>query len=356
METFIKLSEEDRRTYFTEAASRLGILPIIVEKDFWVCWTLKTLYSIPSIAKHITFKGGTSLSKAHGGLIQRFSEDIDLVIDKSEALKGVLDAAEQGISGKERERRIKALRTESQRYIKETILPQFNKKCSQLLEPGSWSTEHDPDDKDQQTILFHFPRVLSYSTNSNLMTMGVGGSTPTYIRPRVKLEFGAKGGKEPSAPKIITPYVSEFIDEMSPGLLQNPECVVPTLSAERTFWEKVTILHALYHKQKINPYMSRHYYDVCLLDRAGVSQSAMTDHNLLEQVVKNKDLYFSDKHASYDTAKLGSMKLTPPEAIIVDLRNDYKKMSDEMLMGNVPDFDTIIRELGILEGKINNGN
>src|SRR5271155_5840628 len=70
----------DRRDLFIEAAARLGMNPAIVEKDFWVCWILKRLFSKPGLQSQMVFKGGTSLSKVYG-LIDRFSEDIDLILD-----------------------------------------------------------------------------------------------------------------------------------------------------------------------------------------------------------------------------------------------------------------------------------
>jgi len=70
----------DRRDLFQESASRLGMNPAIVEKDFWVCWILKLLFAEPALKNQMVFKGGTSLSKVFG-LIDRFSEDIDLVLD-----------------------------------------------------------------------------------------------------------------------------------------------------------------------------------------------------------------------------------------------------------------------------------
>jgi predicted nucleotidyltransferase component of viral defense system len=70
----------DRRDLFRESASRLGMNPAIVEKGFWVCWILKRLFAAPALKDQMVFKGGTSLSKAYG-LIERFSEDIDLILD-----------------------------------------------------------------------------------------------------------------------------------------------------------------------------------------------------------------------------------------------------------------------------------
>ena len=109
MDEFARRPADDRRAFFAEAAARRDLTPLIVEKDFWVCWTLRRLMSVPEMAKVLTFKGGTSLSKAFG-IIKRFSEDIDLTINRAAPLLGeVASPMANDISGKERERRGKAL-------------------------------------------------------------------------------------------------------------------------------------------------------------------------------------------------------------------------------------------------------
>lgn len=110
MDEFTRRSADDRRVFIEEAANRRDLTPVIVEKDFWVCWTLRRLITAPDLKDQITFKGGTSLSKAYG-IIQRFSEDIDLTIRRSAPLIGeVAPPMAEGIGTKERERRTKALK------------------------------------------------------------------------------------------------------------------------------------------------------------------------------------------------------------------------------------------------------
>lgn len=74
---FFYLAKNEQLEIITSAATTLGKTPEIVEKDIWLCWTLKQVFSLP---QKMTFKGGTSLSKVFG-LIQRFSEDIDVSVD-----------------------------------------------------------------------------------------------------------------------------------------------------------------------------------------------------------------------------------------------------------------------------------
>lgn len=80
MDKVALLTATERRELFRESAARRGMSPAVIEKDFWVCWVLKQLFAEPGLKDKMVFKGGTSLSKVFG-LIDRFSEDIDLVLD-----------------------------------------------------------------------------------------------------------------------------------------------------------------------------------------------------------------------------------------------------------------------------------
>ncbi|NCS66738.1 MAG: nucleotidyl transferase AbiEii/AbiGii toxin family protein, partial [Betaproteobacteria bacterium] len=80
MESVARFSPAERRELFAETAARKGMTPAVVEKDFWVCWTLGRLFAHPDLSRLLMFKGGTSLSKVFH-LIERFSEDIDLILD-----------------------------------------------------------------------------------------------------------------------------------------------------------------------------------------------------------------------------------------------------------------------------------
>jgi predicted nucleotidyltransferase component of viral defense system len=80
MQELLKVTREERAKYFHEATARSENIKnvIIIEKDFWVCWVLDQIFSNPTLLPHVTFKGGTSLSKCYN-YIDRFSEDIDLI-------------------------------------------------------------------------------------------------------------------------------------------------------------------------------------------------------------------------------------------------------------------------------------
>jgi len=338
MDEFARRPSDDRRAYIEEAASRRDLTPIIIEKDFWVCWTLRRL-AAEELKDHVTFKGGTSLSKAYG-IIERFSEDVDLTIRGSAPLiDKIASPMETGIGTKERERRTKALKAAAQDYVATVAMPSLARAIERALgTTNGWSIEPDPDDKDRQTLLFNYPRTSESE----------GGSG--YIKPRIKLEYGARGDPEPFEKRSIVPYLSEeFPDE-----LPDAETSVQTLSVTRTFWEKATILHALHHNRKLREGLSRHYYDMLMLDRAGITGGAIAQPDLLASVVRNKSLMFADNSASYATAFLGQLRLLPDDEIIDRLRSDYTAMTD-MFMVAPPAFEELLAGLVALEKKINGG-
>lgn len=139
MDEFAKLSIEKRDIYINEAANRSGLTPIIIEKDFWVCWSLDRLSKIDTLLPYLTFKGGTSLSKCYGA-IKRFSEDIDLTISrKAPIINGVPSPFENGISNNETKRRIEALSDAAKSFVHTIALPTLSKAIAKEFgESDTW--------------------------------------------------------------------------------------------------------------------------------------------------------------------------------------------------------------------------
>jgi hypothetical protein len=250
------------------------------------------------------------------------------------------------ISGKERRRRIEKLKQSAQRFVADEVLPNLIEAIRQTLgQSEGWQVVLDESDPERQTLLFRYPKTLNYGATFPLQfPVHFGG----YIQPQIKLEFGARGEIEPNENKSIRPYVAEIF----PQLFTEVAVEVSTLAAERSFWEKVTILHALHHGSRQRDRTSRHYYDTYMMAERGVADIAIANADLLEQVVRNKSLLFSDSRASYDTAHFGSLRLLPGEELLTSLSNDYQAMS-EMFMGEIPAFEEVISKLRKLESRIN---
>lgn len=335
---------KDRAALFGETAAGRGISDTVVEKDFWVCWTLKRLFGLQGKgAASLVFKGGTSLSKAFGA-IRRFSEDIDLSIDRADlGYTGDLDPEKDGISKKQANKLIEALVIDVERHIADKLLPALRAAITeQLGEPtkGEWSLEIDS--RDAQTVNFHYPTTLSDTQYEGM----------AYITPRVKLELGARGDPWPTENKTIRPYAADDY----PAFFADPDATVTVLSARRTFWEKATALHAEAHRPEESPtplYFSRHYYDLAMLLDTEEGQAAVVDLDLLETVAKHKAIFFRSGWASYDTARPGTLLLMPSEARIKDLRADYRDMAPMMFDDRPPVFDEILAKIKKLQEIIN---
>jgi len=334
----------DRAALFGETGAVRGVANTIIEKDFWVCWTLKRLFGLhEQNAATLVFKGGTSLSKAFNA-IHRFSEDIDLSCDRAElGYFGDRDPEKEGVSKKRSGKLIVALVSDVERHIAEKLLPALRSAIvEQLGEPaeGKWSLEIDANDA--QTVNFHYPTALPPAEYDGM----------AYITPRVKLELGARGDPWPTECKIIRPYAAADF----PGFFKEPECKVIVLSAQRTFWEKITALHAEAHRpaeSNTPQYFSRHYYDVAMLLDTEEGKTAATDFNLLAIVAKHKATFFRSSWASYDTAKPGTLRLLPSELRIKDLRGDYRAMAPMMFDEKPLPFDEILAKIQKLQEQIN---
>jgi predicted nucleotidyltransferase component of viral defense system len=334
MDSFLQKTPDERRLFIEEAARRMGRAPVVIEKDFWVCWTLGQIFSLPEVGKHMTFKGGTSLSKVYG-LINRFSEDIDLSFHREFlGFGGEHDPA--NATGKERSRRLDALQLACAKLIGERFVPALFASMAKSLESDGWCLEVDEQDK--QTVLFHYPQPVSTELS--------------YLKPTVKIEMGARSDHWPTEDKRIESY----LHQQFPIELPTVGCAtVNVLMAERTFWEKATILHAECHrslKQPAPDRNSRHYYDLARLAESSDGPKTVARLDLLKAVVEHKKVFFRSGWANYETAKPGTLRLVPPPERIVALKRDYALMQD-MFFGTPPTFDIVLATLTKLEAEIN---
>lgn len=344
MDEVARLRPRDRADLFLVAADKRGLAPQIIEKDFWVCWTLRRVFDLPDPPAAILFKGGTSLSKAFG-LIDRFSEDIDLVLDRDGlGFKNDRDPA-QAPSRKQRQRLIDELRAASSAAVRERLLPALEASFRDALDSSpvanGWLLEIAEDDMEAQTLLFQYPPGLA----SN------GLDASRYIQPSVRLEFGARGEHWPATEAIIQPYAAEAL----PKQFASPLTTVPALAPERTFWEKATLLHMLHHKPGGDPFggrQSRHYYDLAALAESEAGAEAMRNLDLLAAVVRHKDQFFAAAWAHYADAARGKLRLVPAAERLQELKKDYQQMR-EMIFGDPPPFDRLIESLQELEARIN---
>lgn len=329
MDKVANLSADQRRDLFRETAAKRAMNPAVVEKDFWVCWVLKQLFADATFGNHIVFKGGTSLSKVFG-LIDRFSEDVDLILDWRLLGYGPCqqDPFRDFDSATQRDRFNKQFNEQAAAYIADTFVPNLGRVFAAC--PQVWGVV-DPDDP--QAVNVAYPAAFSED----------------YLRPEVRLEIGPLASWVPSNRHIIQPYTAQAF----PGVFDEPDCLVVAISAERTFWEKATILHQQAHRASpMPPGYSRHYYDMYKLAGSTIKDAALADSALLQDVVAFKQRFYPSRWARYEDAKRGTFRLVPTTERLAELRRDYRKMAI-MIFGDVPTFDDITDALRHLEGEIN---
>ncbi|HMD99045.1 MAG TPA: nucleotidyl transferase AbiEii/AbiGii toxin family protein [Terriglobia bacterium] len=336
MNGIARMPADKRADIFAETADRKGLPEAIIEKDFWVCWVLKQLFSIDALSARLVFKGGTSLSKVFHA-INRFSEDIDLAVDYAAlGFTGARDPRREDISKTRRARILAEMMTECQRYIGSEFLEALKTRCRDVLgAAGAWSlgvSEQDPN-----VVRFQYPAAAAKGL--------------AYVVPQVVLELGTHAEFVPRDHFTIRAFAGEEF----PDLVADRDIEVVALLAKRTFWEKATILHAEYHRPLERPLpdrYSRHYYDVAMLAQGTIRSEALADMALLAQVVRHKETFYPSGWAHYDRARPGSLRLLPPENRAAALERDYRDMT-VMIFGQPPPFDEIMEPLATLEEEIN---
>lgn len=338
MKEFVDLPEERRRLVCTQAGAQLNLPEVAIEKDFWVCWTLSKLFELPEWGGHLTFKGGTSLSKCWG-LIERFSEDIDIVIDRDALGFGGDKAPEKASSNTQREKRLKELKVSGQQKIRQSIEPTLTESISsELSENLGWALGADPDDRDAHTLLLSYPTAFPEQEAD-------------YLRRRVKIEMVGRSDTDPTESIDIRPYVSDVF----PNLLSEPEVRVRSVMPVRTFWEKAMLLHEETFRPQNKPRrkeMARHYYDLYRLILTGIGDEAARNPELFDQIASHRQIYFRYGWVDYSTMNLHQLQLLPAKADKDSWGADYESMQQEMFFGEVPTFDEILSVVGEFQTRL----
>jgi Nucleotidyl transferase AbiEii toxin, Type IV TA system len=331
-----QLDAAARADIFAETADRVALPEALVEKDFWVCWTLAQIFTIEAFRENLLFKGGTSLSKVFG-LIKRFSEDIDLAVDYAMlGFTGEKNPLAPGLSRTKQTSLLASMLEACREYIAGPFIDQLRQRFTDVLGPaGSWRLAVDRDDLN--IVRFYYPAAVA--------------SRVAYIAPQVTLELGTHAEFVPRGEFSIRSFAA---DEF-PNLFNQPGVRVTSLLAKRTFWEKATILHAEFYRPPEKPTparYSRHYYDVAMMAAHPVKDEACRDLGLLAAVVKHKRTFYPSAWAQYSLAMPGALRLAPAADRIPELRRDYQAMS-VMIFGEPPSFDRLVEALVALENVIN---
>ena len=327
---FYTIDKAEKEAIFQAIATEKGMTPFAVEKDWWVSWTLEIIFQM-EISKHLVFKGGTSLSKAWK-LIHRFSEDIDLAINKEFFIK-----SEIGWSKKE----ITKLRTVAGIYSTGTFIEdlqeEFREKGFKELEFRA--VEAEDSDQDPRIIEIYYPNIITPPS--------------AYVLPRVQIEIGCRSLREPFSIQTFGSLVDEIYAYRD---FAEPLFGIPTVKPERTFLEKLFLLHEEFHrppeKMRIDR-LSRHLYDAYHLTKAGISEKAINDKELYETIVAHRHKFAKVGGIDYNNHNPKTLNPIPIPEVIDDWKADYAKMLEDMIYEDPkPTFDDVIENLNELRAQL----
>lgn len=330
MNAVLNLPPEQRIELFSQAGLELGLPAFYVEKDFWVCWVLEALFHSEPIGQHLSFRGGTSLSKGWG-LIDRFSEDIDLSIARTWIDSQLLDPADGTISRAQQDRLLKLLRRACREVVRDQIFPLIERQVEKLEGNASARLVEIDQARDPFVIEIEYPRVDS-------------GPGRDYQRPLVKVELSGRADSWPEEDRLITPYVVQAFPQVAQQQELRIRCVTPA----RTFWEKSSLLHER-HAQRGDRFasrQSRHLYDLIKLWEHVRAEDGLRD--LFTGVKLHRKAFYNYGGIDYDQLTPGGLVLTPPEDRLQAWRADYQDMRD-MFIGDPPEFDDLIESVRQIE-------
>lgn len=332
IQKWLKLSTLNRQNIFKEVAVKINLPPAVVEKDWWVVRTLELIFA-SSIAPHTVFKGGTSLSKAWN-LIDRFSEDIDLALDRT--FLGI-EKADSEMTGSQ----VSKLRRLSVKFIAEKYFPELQ---SAFIAAGftdvvlALKEIKNPDD-DPITIEIYYPSVAEQID---------------YIQPKVLIEIGSRSLIEPFDERSFTSMVGhhfkgrDFADE---------NIIIPSVNPQRTFLEKIFLLHEEFQlpteKIKVER-KSRHLYDLEKLMDTEYALAALSNNQLYQTIVEHRAKLTPLRGIDYSNHTPDKINPIPPDAIIGAWEKDYQTMQESMFYNPSLSFDKLIERIQELKLRINN--
>lgn len=334
---FIDLSKEDRTDVLDRVSTELNIRQReVIEKDWWVTAVLRAMFSLP-YAKHLSFKGGTSLSKCWH-LIDRFSEDIDIAIDREYlGFYGTLSKTQ--ISDKLRRATCSFVRKTMQHDLAEQL-------CKNGIAEDKFQVNVDItpiSTTDPETININYDSVL---------TLSIDGENGLYVLPKIKVEVSGRSMSEPMSGVSL----DSMIDQVYPKApFAEPKFNVRAVLPERTFLEKIFLLHEEFAKPKDLirvERMSRHMYDIGQMLKTPIAEKAIHDEQLYAQIVEHRRTFVGLHGFDYDTLYPATLNIIPPYSIIDQWEADYENMRLHMIYGESVSFEKLVNNLKELNNKI----
>ena len=331
MNNFIATTDDMRRSLINQMLAYYNLPVESIEKDLWVTQVLHALFSLP-VSDKLIFKGGTSLSKAWG-LIDRFSEDIDLAIDP------VFLGKPEGDPTK---KQIKKLRKASSLYVAEELAEMLRARFEEVGSSDWLTVEAQPNGEGDNT--YPEPRQLYVHYRS------VFGDHKGYLRSDIVLEISARSLMEPVAEVEVSSLLSKHlpIRDVAP-------VPVVTAVAGKTMVEKMFLLHEMFsiegHGMRAER-KSRHLYDLYKMMSRPFAEEAIADSELWESIRHHREIYTSVSGMDYTPDVRERLVLVPREDIIDVWKTDYEQMMGSMIYGEKPSWDELMQAMKELQERV----
>lgn len=328
LKEWLRLPNDTKLRAYVDTGNRKGLRPVAIEKDWWVVHTLNILFSM-ECAHALIFKGGTSLSKAWN-VVQRFSEDIDLVLDREYL----------GFTGELSKGDIRRLRRRSYNFITTTFTEELKVKFyeASLVDVNIKFRAVENHDQDPIIIEIYYPKLTE---------------TDTYLKPGLLVEVGSRSLKEPFTPKTFSTMVAENYTHRP---FADKPITIPVVNPERTFLEKIFLLHEEFQRpqEKIRvDRLSRHLYDIEKLSQTEYSTVALQNGDLYNAIVAHRKHFAPIAGVDFEKYQPATIKFIPPNELLPLWQNDYEQMQQNMIYGEALPFAELIRKLTELQKRIN---
>lgn len=322
MVEWLILDAKRQKEILNQVSHKVGLPASVIEKDWWVTFTLRAVFSSP-LGKNLVFKGGTSLSKSWN-LIERFSEDIDLGLDRE-----VL-----GFTGDLSKSQIQKLRKTASKFISTEFKDLIGKALEEIgvdKDKFKLSVKEGGDpDRDPQILILEYPTVLEKNA---------------YIPDRVIVEAGARGLREPSSQREVQSIIGVTFPDQP---YSDKPFSIETVDPKRTFLEKAFLLHEEF-KKKIEDIkhdrLSRHLYDLERLMDTEHGKAALEDGTLYHSIVEHRKKFTPIRGISYEDHHPTRINFIPPNEVIELWEKDYKAMREHMIYGESKDFAGLIQRM-----------
>ncbi len=325
--SFHALSAADQRHALEIAARQRGTLPHLLEKDIWVVETLRALIDA-EFGQDLTFKGGTSLSKAHR-VIRRFSEDLDITYDiRALAPDLMVGGDEEGLppTRSQEKKWTKEIRSALRLWVGGDGLRAIAEGLARAGASAQARAEGD-------NVYVAYQPLFEHPTAAEVL-----------------VEFGARSTGEPRSKREIACDAAAFLQG-----IEFPTATPFVMLPERTFWEKATAAHVFCSQQRAKgERLSRHWHDLVRLDDAGYAQSALADRSLALRVARHKTMFFREAGVNYEAAVSGGLRLKPDGPLLDALADDYNRMlRNGMLYEDNETFDELMTRCADIEARAN---